>query len=104
MAGQVLVAVFAAFGLLSAGWALASIWLPAQPATVMVHICSGREEAAVRRYRWLRNLGVLRKPLILVDSRLTQKERAMLCRSCPDVEFCDLAELPARMEQERKII
>ena len=94
--------VMAAFGVLSVFWVLFGFLLPGQRGTVMVHVCHGREEAAVRRYRWLRDMGFLHSRLILVDSSLSDEERARLCGHSRDVEFCALAELTARLEQERE--
>lgn len=92
--------VLAAFGGLSLLWALLGFLLPGQRATVMVHLCRGRQEAAVRRWGWLRDLGLLRCPLILVDCPLCDRER--FARDRHGVEFCDLADLTARLEQERE--
>lgn len=102
MAALIVLCVLAAFGVLSVLWVLFGFLLPGQQGTVMVHLCRGREEAAIRRYRWLRDVGLLHSKLILVDSVLNGEERERLCGRGHDVEFCGLEELSARLEQERK--
>ena len=102
MALWIMFGILAAFGALAVLWALFGFLLPGQKGTVTVHLCSGCEEAAVRRYRWMRGLGLLRGRLILVDSGLSDAERERLRCHGQDVEFCTLAELTAGLEQERK--
>lgn len=104
MATLIILTVLAAFGVLSALWALFGFLLPGQRGPVMVCLCrsGGKEEAVIRRYRWLRDLGLLHCPLILVDGGLTEEERVRLGKQ--DVEICTLAELDARLEQEREIL
>lgn len=102
MASLIVLCVLAAFGALSVLWGLFGLLLPGQRGTVTVHLCRGREEAAVRRCRWLRDMGLLHSRLILVDSGLSEEERSALCGRCCDVEFCTMAELTARLEQERE--
>lgn len=101
MATLIVLCVLAAFGALSVLWVLFGFLLPGQRGTVTVHLCQGREEAAVRRHRWLRDMGFLHSRLILVDSGMTEQEMIALCGHDRDVEFCALAELTARLEQER---
>ena len=91
--------VLAAFGALAMLWALLGFLLPVQRGTAMVHVCRGRQEAAVRRWGWLRDLGLVRCPLILIDCPLCDRERLAGYRH--GITFCDLAELGARLEQER---
>ena len=63
----------AAFGLLSALWCLFG-WLLPRGSGVMV--CAPEEQAFIRRYQWLREMGLIRCPLLIVDraeiSRLEQ--------------------------------
>ena len=92
--------VLAAFGALAVLWTLLGFLLPGQRGTALVHLCQGRQEAAVRRWGWLRDLGLLHCPLILVDCPASDRER--LARNRHGVEFCGLEELSARLEQERE--
>ena len=94
--------VLAAFGALAVLWALLGFLLPGQRGTAMVHLCRGKQEAAVRRWSWLRDLGLLHCPLILVDCPPCERER--LARNRHGVEFCGLEDLAARLEQERKSV
>lgn len=102
MGDMIVLIVLAAFGVLCALWALFGFLLPGQRGAVMVCLCrgGGHEDALIRRHRWLRDLGIVRCPLLLVDCGLTDAERYRLEK--PDVEICDLAALPVRLEQERE--
>ena len=102
MAMDIIVAVFAAFGLLFALWSLFGFLLPGQKGAVMVIYADGTEpENAVRYYCWLRDMGLLRGPLIVVDGGLTDRQHQMLLRR-HGIEICDPQELTCRIEQERK--
>lgn len=61
----------------------------------------GGELPLIRRYSWLRDMGLIRGPLLLVDcgSGVARETRARLGRG---MEICSLEELPARLEWERK--
>ena len=91
MAGYIIIGMLAAFGLLSALWAIAGLWLPRQPGAAVVVFSTGdhREESTLRRYRWLKSLGLVSCPLILVDG--TPQE---------DIICCTSDELTALLEQE----
>ena len=102
MAAFIIFGVLAAFGALAVLWALFGFLLPGHRGLAMVYLCRGREEAVVRRYIWLRDLGLLHGPLILVDCALPEEERLCLIGNRHGVEFCDLEALSARLEQERK--
>lgn len=105
MAGWIIVCILAAFGVLSALWVLFGSMLSGLRGSVTVHFCRGSdEEAVVRRYRWLRDMGVAGGCLLLVDSELSEVERTALCERDGSVVFCTWAELPARLEQERERI
>lgn len=101
MATWIILSVLASFGALSAAWALFGGLLPGGKGGAAVVLCRAgdRPEATLRRYRWLRDLGLIRYPLLIVDGGMEPKERARLER---DTEICSLEELPARLEQERK--
>lgn len=103
MAGYVCLGMAAAFGVFCAAWVLFGWLLPGGIGGALVCICRPglREEPLVRRYIWLRELGLLRVPLLLVGSSLPYEEQAHLHRRCGSIEFCSLEELPARLEVER---
>ncbi len=97
-------AMLAAFGALSGLWAIAGFFLPRQKRTAMVCWCGCPDGAAsaIRRYRWLHSLGVLRCPLILIDEGLTESEQHRIRKQgiilCTPEEFC------SGLEQERRKI
>lgn len=102
MAAFIILGVLAAFGALNVLWVLFGFLLPGQREPAMVYLCRGREGAVIRRYGWLRDMGFVHGPLILVDCALPEEERLRLIGNKHGVEFCGLEELPARLEQERK--
>jgi hypothetical protein len=104
MAMMIVLVALAAFGGLSVLWALFGFLLPEQRGTAMAYLWRnhGEGEQALRHYGWLRDLGLLRCPLLLIDCGMTEDERARLLRHRPDIEICTLEELPSRLEQERK--
>jgi hypothetical protein len=103
MASWILLSVLAAFGVLCVIWALFGFLLPGQRGTVLVCLChpGNREEAIIRHYGWLRDLGLLKAPLVLIDGGLTEEERARLLGCRQGVEICSPEELFSRLEQER---
>ena len=102
MATWIVLGVLAAFGALSVLWALFGFLLPGQCGAVTVCLCrgDGAEEPLIRRHRWLRDMGLIREPLILLDGGLTEEEKRRLTRQ--GLMICDMAELSARLEQERE--
>ncbi len=92
MAAWVILGALAAFGALCALWVLFGALLPGQRGTVMVCL-QPDPDAAVRRHRWLRDLGLLRCPVIVVDA---------VGADVPGVEYIEMAALTARLEQERE--
>lgn len=102
MATWIVLGVLAAFGALSVLWALFGFLLPGQRGAVTVCLCRGKgaEEQLIRRQRWLRDMGLIHCPLILLDGGLTEREKESLTRG--GLTVCDMAELSARIEQERK--
>lgn len=103
MATMIALVVLAAFGCLSVLWALVGFLLPGQRGTAMVYQWRdhGEGEQALRHYGWLRDLGLLRCPLLLIDCGMTEEERTRLLKNRPGVEICKLEELLSRLEQER---
>ena len=102
MAAWIVLGVLAAFGALCALWALFGILLPRQCGAVTVCLCrgDGAEEHLIRRHRWLRDMGLIRDPLILLDGGLSEDEKRRLTRQ--GLTLCDMVELSARLEQERE--
>ena len=98
MIGYLVLGTLAAFGLVSALWALYGFLLP--PYRDGVLFAPGRPGAAegsfARRYFWLRELGLIRGKLVLVDFGLSDEERDWLLER--GVEVCTPEQLPARME------
>ena len=103
MATLIILAVLAAFGVLSVMWTLFGFLLPGQRGTVMVCLCrgDGEEEPVLRHYGWLRDLGFVRCPLLLVECGITEEERTRPLSLRQDVEICTMEELPSKLEQER---
>lgn len=99
----VLIGALAAFGLVCALWTIAGALLPGRRGGAVTVLCRpGLQEApAVRRYGWLRDLGLLCEPILLVDCGLSEVERKELCRLGRHVEFCSLEDVIARLEVER---
>lgn len=95
MAGYFLLAVLAAFGLLSLMWALFGWLLPACREGWV--LCPGEtgKLSFVNVYLWLRGMGLVKCPLILVDMGLEEAEKDRLTDE--GIEICSLAELPARL-------
>lgn len=104
MATLIILAVLAAFGVLSVIWALFGFLLPGQRGTAMVCLCrgDGEEEIVLRHYGWLRGLGLVRCPLLLVDCGITEEERTRLLHLKQGVDICTMEELSSRLEQERE--
>ena len=101
MAALIILAVLGAFGLLCAVWVLFGFLLPGQRGAAAVLLCHGEaaEEAVLRRYLWLYNIGLIRCPLLLVDCGLSRQDRARLEKfPFPDSEeriFSSFAETAA---------
>lgn len=80
MAGYILIGVLAAFGGVSVLWTLFGWLLPGSSGGVLVY--PGRpgegELSFARRYLWLRGLGLLKCPMIVVDLGLTVREKEWL--------------------------
>ena len=103
MAIWIILSVLAAFGALCVIWTLFGFLLPGQRGAALVCVCRGdaREEPVIRHYGWLRDLGLIRAPMLLVDGGLTEEERTRLLKCRQGVEICSPEELYSRLEQER---
>lgn len=103
MIGFFVLGTLAAFGLVSALWTLYGLLLP--PDRDGVLFAPGRPGAAegsfARRYLWLRELGLIRGKLVLVNFGLSDGERDWLLER--GVEVCTPEQLPARMETGERV-
>ena len=97
MVGYILVGTLAAMGLLSVLWVCFGWLLPGGKGAALV--CVGwPEEGMTARCRWLRELGLLQLPMIIVTSDLERTQRQP--PGCP-MEFCSPEALLSRLERER---
>ena len=65
----------------------------------------GRSELPfIRRYIFLKELGLINVPLLLLDCALPEPELSQLRSKCRTIETCSPAALPARLELERNRI
>ena len=105
MAGEVVLGFLAAFGAFCVIWTVAGGMLSKGSGGVIVIFCHGKpgEELFLRRCGWLRELGLLKAPLLAVDCGLTDAERRWLEKQ-PSTEVCTLAQLEERLELERNRI
>lgn len=104
MGNWFVLAMLAAFGVFSALWALAGFFLPRQKGAVMVCLCRCPCDAqlAIRRYRWLNSLGLVRCQLIIMDGGLTEEERLRLMKHGWMIRTPE--ELASGLEQERRTV
>lgn len=94
MAWYICLGTMAAFGLLSAVWCLLGWLLPAGDEVLVC--CGGTDAHAVaRRYLWLRGMGLIRCPLILVGCDLSPPEQAWM--EDHGIEVCSPEALPRRL-------
>lgn len=89
--------ILAAFGLLCALWAgLGWLFSPRRALVMVYH--GNRAEAALRCHGWLRGLGLVRGPLIIIGDALSPDQRRILEQY---TEICMLSQIRDRLEQER---
>lgn len=85
----VLLGFLAAFGLLCALWVLLGLILPgAYPCEAAVLCPRGREIAVIRRFCRLRELGLTRSSLTVLDSGLTLRQQHYIRKRYPYIQFC----------------
>lgn len=100
------IGVLAAFGLLCMLWSLLGWLIPGSRGGVLV--CVGKsgftEDAFFRRVCFLRDLGLLRLPMIVVDQQMKEPERKKLIHMYGEIELCSWEQLPELLELERKEI
>lgn len=106
MAMWVVMGALAAFGLLCSLWMLLGWLISGGEGGCVVCICrsGGGEAAFIRRSLWLKGLGLLRGPILLVNDRLQPREAALLGRFAPDAILCSPEELFSWLEVERERI
>ncbi len=103
MAGCILLGTLALLGLLCALWGLFGLYFGCGKGSALVCLWgSGREPAQILRYCWLRGMGLIRSPMLILECPLSEPEKARLCGKYPGIQFCTWAELPALLEQERE--
>ena len=101
MAGYIIVGTLAAIGLLSVLWVCFGFLLPGARGGAFV--CMGWPgEGLLGRYRWLRDLGLLTCPFLIVteESKLNENQRLFSC----GIEICSPDALGQRLERERKYL
>lgn len=105
MAVTVIMGALAAFGAFCGLWVLAGWLLTAGQGGITVLLCVGKWKPVpfVRRWCFLRELGLFRGELLLVDLGMTPGEKERL-ENCRFVEICRLEELESRLELERNQI
>lgn len=100
MIWYVIIGFFAAVGLLFLLWLVFGALLPgSRPGTVVLFCPQGREKALLQRYRWLRDLGLVRCRLVLLESRLPLPRQKELTQHFPGVRFCTLEQWQSETEK-----
>lgn len=95
--GIIILSVLAAFGVLCVLWTFFGFLLPGQKGTYMVYTCRGENlDALIRRCRWLRDLGLIRSPLLIVDRGMTEEQLQALDGKY-GIEICRPEELADRI-------
>ncbi len=101
MIWYVIIGFLAAFGALCAMWAVFGLLLPGARGGVLVCLCrDGNENAILRRYTWLTGMGLLRCPLVFLESSLEEKQRQQITESNHNIQFLSLAEFTAILQKE----
>ncbi len=93
MAGYVILGTLAAFGVLCVLWCLFGALLPGTEGFAVV-ICGEAEEERFWRLLWLKSLGLLNCPVLMVAEKPGESVMA-------EIEICSREELISRLEQER---
>lgn len=89
--------ILAAFGVLCALWAFLGCFLPGQKGISAVYVCRGEPiDALLRRHRWLRDMGLVRGHLILVDEGMTEQQLRLL-EGKQGIEICTREQLSDRV-------
>ncbi len=101
MAFYFFIGVLAAFGGVCGLWAALGWLLPGSARLTAVCFCRPglKELSAIRRWRWLRDLGLLRGQLLAVDCGLSPAEKRQI--EAMGIVLWRMEELPERLELER---
>ena len=97
MAWFILMGSLAAFGVCCALWVLFG-WHSAGTKG-WVAVCWNR--AAVKRCCWLRDLGLLRGPIIAVEEAFSEQDLQLMKRTVVGITICSLQGLPDILKMER---
>ena len=98
MAAYIVLGTLAAIGLLSILWVCFGWLLPGGKGGAFV--CMGwPEEGLLSRYRWLRELGILSCPMLIVTEEHGKEEEQFFYSG---IELCSPEALADRLEQERE--
>ena len=101
MGGYVILGTLAAMGLMSLIWVFAGALIPGAKGGIVV--CpQWPGESFLWRYRWLRDIGLLQCPVIVVTENTDGENTKRLC-GC-DIELCSPDALGQRLERERKYL
>lgn len=92
MMWMLILAVLAAFGVLSICWALFGWFLPACQDGWLLFPGKSGSCSFVGIYLWLRGAGILKCPLVLADFDLSEPEKRFF--QDQGIEVCSLSELP----------
>lgn len=88
MIWYVIIGFFAAVGCLFLLWLLYGACLPKTRAEAVAVLCQpGRERQLLRRYRWMRDLGLTNSSVVLVGSALSSREQSEMIQNFPGVTF-----------------
>jgi len=97
MALYIILGTLAAIGLLSIVWVCFGWLLPGGEGGILV--CTEPSEAFLSRCWWLRELGLLRLPLVIALREPSDQGKMGLLDN--DIEICSPETLVSRLEQER---
>lgn len=104
MGSVVLVGALSAFGFLCAMWVAVGWLLPGGKHGLAVCVCTPglKELSTVHRWRWLRSLGFIRCPVIVVAKGLSDPEILELFRAAKGMEICTQEEFYTHLDSESK--
>lgn len=104
MAWLIIIGTLAAWGVFCLLWTLLGWVLPGDDGGILLYLSTSRHSAdgAILRHHWLRGLGIIKGPLLLLESNFSPEEQAILHKKYPGIEFCSLEALNSRLELERE--
>lgn len=97
MALYIILGTLAAIGLLSVGWVCFGWLLPGGDGGIV--LCREPSEDLLRRCRWLREVGLLRMPLVILGEETADWDQMRLYGG--EIEICSPETLISRLERER---